>query len=624
MPAKTVEECLYQEKDRLQRAFSHIASDLSAFFERGRIPAATDALQQVLDTTREILNAEKCALFLVDIAERSLILERASGAVEFGKLKDVGTYEIAPYEPARSGTGVTPWVWYRKQPFNARSFDELVHNSEGHWRGNWDAAMYGGSDKATLGFKCVYMVPLLTGSRCIGVLKYENRTDGKRFFDSHDERLIDMIAALVTNLVVSQRIERNRYDKMLPTISEVLVSSFGRSTFYERLLEQCRQLLSADLCSLFLVDNQDNLVLRAIVGTLSEAERQQLTGFHYENYKISPGLTPWILRVGTSFNVRNFPDLKARSEGNHWGHWDNILYHGRPQEEFKSLYSIPLIVGSNRIGVLKVENKNVPPYYFTESDEALFDLIGRVIAIGVIYDTEKYLGTLIRGAELGFLAAGISHEFNTYLSRFLVLLANIRDLCRDVPSVGPRISELQREIHAAESVIEHIRNVRNRQESTKAFAPDDLVQDVLVLCKRRFEGHSVDVHYQNDGVRQLWLDPADFQTIVVNLIKNAFESVAEKEAPGFVRVSLGCAPADHFRLVVEDSGKGIPEGQEDHLFLPFFTTKAPAGMGFGLYGVQHIVQANGGEIKIVPRNKFGGATFEITLPTRRDSRRSDK
>src|SRR5208337_4490526 len=140
-----------------------------------------------------------------------------------------------------------------------------------------------------------------------------------------------------------------------------LVSSFGQSSFYERLLEQCRQILSADLCSLFLLDRDDNLMLRAIVGELTENERERLTGFLYKDYKLAKGLTPWILREKRALNVRNFPDLKARSEGNHLGKWDSIIYHGKPQEEFKSLYSIPLTVGENRIGVLKVENKNIPP-----------------------------------------------------------------------------------------------------------------------------------------------------------------------------------------------------------------------------------------------------------------------
>jgi hypothetical protein len=236
-------EKLFEEKSRFYNAFSQIAGDLSDAFLIDEsvlaVPVSAehgDVLQNVLDFSRELLYAEKCALFLVDISGRSLVLEKISGTVDFEKLKDVATYDLTrANEP---GGGVTPWVLLTRKPFNARNFDELRHNSEGHWKGNWDSPMYGGQGEADNKFQCLYMVPLRAGDRYIGVLKYENRTQNKRYFDDEDERLIDMISALVTNLVVSQRIERNRYDKILPTISSTLVSHFDKPSFYDELLEK--------------------------------------------------------------------------------------------------------------------------------------------------------------------------------------------------------------------------------------------------------------------------------------------------------------------------------------------------------------------------------------------------
>ena len=616
-------QALLEEKGLLQDLFSRIASDLSdRFFGSGTPDESTDALQQVLDTTRGLLEAEKCALFLVDLPRRSLSLERASGAVQFDRLKDVGTYGIENYDPATLGTGVTPWVWYRKQPFNARSFQELVSHSEGHWKGNWDEAMYDGRENAEVDFKCVYMVPLLAGDDCIGVLKYENRTGGQQNFSDSEERVIDMIGALVTNLVVAQRIERNRYDQILPTISEILVSSFGQSSFYDRLLEQCRQILSADLSSLFLVDTHGDLVLQAIVGIEGETERRNLADFKYENYKSSSGLTPWILRTGRSFNVRNYPDLQARSEGNHLGRWDKDVYHGRPEVEFKSLYSIPLIIGDNRIGVLKVENKNVPPFYFTESDETLFDLIGRLIAIGAIYDDEKHFGALVRGAELGFLAAGVSHEFGTFLGRFAFRVGILDKHIVGNPKATSDLAGLQAMIRRAELILDRFRSVRYRQEGTQPFDPGSIVDDVLGFCRDRFTRHNIDVRYNNEEITEVSLNPADFQTILINLMKNAFESIGE-ENRGVVEVTLRRSGEDRLCLAVEDSGRGLTEDDIDHVFLPFFSTKAPVGMGFGLFSVQRIVEANGGQIKTVGHGKLGGASFEVTLPLSLDTTRGD-
>lgn len=606
-----------RNSDQLKYLFSVLAAELYANYNKiGEERIKSDALQQVLNKTLNIFNAEKCALFLVDEEQESLILEWVSGEVQFENLKDVGTYNIKNYDPLVKGTGVTPWVWFKKESFNAKNFNELINNSDGHWKGKWDVAMYGGSENAGDDFKCVYMTPLIAGEKCIGVLKYENRLGEKKYYEKDDEILIDMIAGLITNLVVSQRIERNRYDEILPKISKELISSFGQNAFFERLLEQCRRILSADLCSLFLVDSQDNLVLRSIVGQINDIEKKQLNHFTYQDYNTSKGLTPWILREGKAFNVRNYPDLKGRSQGNHLGAWDHIVYHGRPSEEFKSLYSIPLIVGNNKIGVLKVENKNIPPYYFTESDEVLFDLIGRLIAIGAIYDTEKYLGAMIRGAELGFLASGISHEFYNYLDKFKAIIANLNDMCDSNKMVKEKIIKLNKEIDSAKSIISHLQDVKNRQESINAFNPDDIYKDVIKLCGKTFVQKNIDINYHNDDVDELRIYAADYQTILINLLKNSFDSILEDGGKDDrVYVSLKKVSNDQFLLTVADNGKGIKQEHLDHIYLPFYTTKSPSGMGFGLYGVQRIVWALGGEINVIPKNQYGGATFEIKLPT---------
>lgn len=613
------ETVLFAEKNRIYDAFSQIAGSLrSTFFtavsrsdEILKI-AAEDVLQQVLDYTRNLLCAEKCALFLVDLPETSLVLERVSGVVDFERLKDVATYDLRSTDMPR--TGVTPWVLHRRKPFNARNFDELRHNSEGHWKGNWDIAMYGSADQAQSQFQCVYMVPLLAGKKSIGVLKYENRTINKAFFEKEDERIIDMIAALVTNLVISQRIERNRYDTILPTISTTLVSYFDKPPLYEELLEKCRGILSADICSLFILDDQENLMLKCIVG-VEQKKRESLRGFGYPNYRSSGGLTPWILIRGTSFNVRSYPDLIGRSEDHHMGKWDLTVYEGKPEKLFKSLYSVPLKIGDERIGVFKIENKNVPPYYFTESDERLFDLIGRLIAVHVKYErareTEQYLAQMARAAELGFLAAGISHEFNNYLQRFLVTARAAQAKCKE-SKVSKDLEQITNDIWEASKVIDNFKTIRSREQNTKTFDLSNLIEQIIDTSKQRFVAHHVTIKFLNHGVGKIYCNPSDIQTIIINLIKNAFEAVIETNKPGSVEVTAMPGQEDQIVIQVSDSGKGIPEEDRQSIFAPFYTTKL-SGMGVGLFWVQRLVNAMGGRIDIESPNAMGGATFRVIL-----------
>ncbi|MFX1258993.1 MAG: ATP-binding protein [Promethearchaeota archaeon] len=607
---------LYKEKDYIQKHFSQIADKLSIIPNEDDKQSHSDVLQEVLDYTRKLLKVEKCALFLVDKNRNSLVLEKFSGEIDFEKIREKASYDIEEYNPEEKGTGITPWVLHRKKPFNAKNIFELKTKSWGHWKGNWDVPMYGSSEEAEIRFQCVYMTPLIVGNEAIGVLKYENRTPDskKNYFDQPDERFIDLTAELLANLIMSQRIERNRYDIALPKISSAIVEYFGQPSFYEYLLEKCRQILNAQICSLFLLDDHNNLILKEIVG-ISEDEKYKLRNFSYNDYRNADGLTPWILRQKSPFNVRTFPDLKGRSKGKHIGKWDNIVYHGRPEKEFKSLYSIPLIIAEEPIGVFKIENKEAPPYYFTESDERLFDLIGRLIVIAVKYENEKYLGLMIRAAELGFLASGIAHEFNNSLQIFLnkLILAEEYSINK---SAKEKINEITKEISKTSKIIDNFRQIKNRKPEVKEFSLQEKINQIIDFNKQRFFTHNIEIKYINkEDIEIVKINQSEFQTILINLLNNAFESIMESKKPkGIIDIIIKEAVGNNFCLEIYDSGKGITEEEGKHLFTPFYTTKAPKGMGMGLFWVNRVVKSMEGRIEVELKNEYGGATFKVYLP----------
>jgi len=75
------------------------------------------------------------------------------------------------------------------------------------------------------------------------------------------------------------------------------------------------------------------------------------------------------------------------------------------------------------------------------------------------------------------------------------------------------------------------------------------------------------------------------------------------------------APEEVLKLVVADSGPGIPEADEERIFDPFFTTKEPGkGTGLGLAIVARVVEDLGGTIW-VQRAREGGAAFHALFPT---------
>lgn len=106
-----------------------------------------------------------------------------------------------------------------------------------------------------------------------------------------------------------------------------------------------------------------------------------------------------------------------------------------------------------------------------------------------------------------------------------------------------------------------------------------------------------------DGVR--------LREVFVNVLSNAVQASDEADQTRAISVSLSTGGGEsHVRI--RDYGRGIPEGDEDQVFVPFHTSKTQ-GVGLGLAVSRRIVELHGG--RIVARNVAGGgAEFEVVLP----------
>jgi len=105
-------------------------------------------------------------------------------------------------------------------------------------------------------------------------------------------------------------------------------------------------------------------------------------------------------------------------------------------------------------------------------------------------------------------------------------------------------------------------------------------------------------------------DPGQFQQVLVNLLKNAADSIT---GPGTITISLRKV-GDRFHLTVADSGCGMTHEHVQRVFMPFFTTKAPGkGTGLGLSVSFGIVERLGGQLRVASE-EGQGSEFTIDLP----------
>jgi two-component system nitrogen regulation sensor histidine kinase NtrY len=112
------------------------------------------------------------------------------------------------------------------------------------------------------------------------------------------------------------------------------------------------------------------------------------------------------------------------------------------------------------------------------------------------------------------------------------------------------------------------------------------------------------------GLPFVRIDPEQVRRVIINLVDNAIEAM-ERSGQIVVETQIDRANAI-VRIVVADNGPGIPPGERDKLFLPYYSTKR-RGSGLGLAIVRRIIAEHGGNID-VGDNTPRGTRFTIELP----------
>lgn len=177
--------------------------------------------------------------------------------------------------------------------------------------------------------------------------------------------------------------------------------------------------------------------------------------------------------------------------------------------------------------------------------------------------------------------------------------------------------ELGRTQEAIEILTETSRQSQALVDQVAARRDGDPTVGALLLGKAaQAREHGVEWSAEIDpAAPRSVLSPVDAVSVVGNLIDNALDAAASGEPPRWVRIAFEQAAPGALRIVVADSGLGIPDDLRERVFEQGFSTK-PAGAdgrGVGLALVRSIVEDAGGSISFAP----APTTFTAVLPARR-------
>ena len=238
-------------------------------------------------------------------------------------------------------------------------------------------------------------------------------------------------------------------------------------------------------------------------------------------------------------------------------------------------------------------------------------------------ESESRRADLVHASRLalaGELTASIAHEINQPLGAILANAAAAQMILERDPSRTAEVCQILEDIRdddrRASEVIRHLRTLLSRREMERVEVDvNAVVRGVLALVERDATRRGVEIVIELGPLPAVRGDAVHLEQVVLNLVLNAFDSMADTPA-GHRRVTLRTEEAgDGVEISIGDSGPGFAPDQLDRLFQAYFTTKRH-GMGLGLAIARFIVEAHDGRISAA-QAEAGGALFHIVLPAMR-------
>lgn len=263
--------------------------------------------------------------------------------------------------------------------------------------------------------------------------------------------------------------------------------------------------------------------------------------------------------------------------------------------------------------------------------EATHDQLRAEVArlTGELKSANEQLERSRRLSALGEMAAGIAHEVRNPLGSIRLYARLLDQDLADRPAERTTVAKIAAAAKHLDGIVGDVltfsREFRIRREEVEASS---IIERALECCRHDGVPGAGDIPVKVDVADvSLFVDSSLFIQAIVNVIRNAFEAMAESEPPSSGHVlNISC----HRRLVasgksrrrrmvsirVMDTGPGVPQDVRARMFNPFFTTRS-AGTGLGLAIVHRIIDAHEGRIVVENRqdsDSTNGAIFDLMVP----------
>ncbi len=317
--------------------------------------------------------------------------------------------------------------------------------------------------------------------------------------------------------------------------------------------------------------------------------------------------------------------------------------------KIKYLYATTWLNDKDWLLVVRQERKDAYRFLYSALYINLIIIIlgGAVIVILASYMTQRILKRieqlgqekenlghqLIRAvqlAEIGEMAAGFAHEINNPLQIIKSEQALIEVLMEDLfgtitvekneemNEIQDSLAQIKLQVNRCSEITHAILKFgRKKEAKQQVMDPCQAIPEIIQMIEKKATVNGIEIIKEiSESSPHFMGDPSQFQQVMLNLINNAMDAVAEKHgvSGGLLKIESFGKEDNFLAIKISDNGAGISPENIEKIFSPFFTTK-PVGKGTGLglsvcYG---IIKSFGGTMEVTSQQNVG-TTFIISLP----------
>ena len=263
---------------------------------------------------------------------------------------------------------------------------------------------------------------------------------------------------------------------------------------------------------------------------------------------------------------------------------------------------------------LKKKILDINTSFLTDESEEITGVVAVIRDVTEIKDLNEEVARHKRLAALGKLSAGIAHEIRNPLSSIRGLAQFIHNSFSKTDERKEDLKTIIQEVDRLNKLVVQVLDfAKLKKPNLTKFSLNDLIRNIAELFKLEIKNKQIKFNLElSPDISQIQADEDQVRQILMNVIINAIQAIPKK---GEIKIKTEKAllrGESAIKLIIKDSGVGIPEKDFNQIFDPFFSTKEK-GSGLGLSIVYKLTEAHQGEIKV--ESKEGeGTKFVIFLP----------